>query len=144
MDYETFGEHNWKETGIFEFIKALPKEIQLRNMQLSTIKNAVKENESRGAISVPNTISWADTERDLSAWLGNELQQDAFEIMKSAKNNKNVKLWRMLQTSDHFYYMSTKHFSDQEVHEYFNPYHSPYLAFIYYSNIFEDFLKTFS
>ncbi len=143
MDYETFGEHNWKETGIFEFIKALPKEIQLRNMQLSTIKNAVKENESRGVISVPNTISWADTERDLSAWLGNEFQQDAFEIMKSARNNKNVKLWRMLQTSDHFYYMSTKHFSDQEVHEYFNPYHSPYLAFIYYTNIFEDFLKTF-
>lgn len=141
MDYETFGEHNWKETGIFDFMKALPREIRSRGMEISTIKDASKEIEEKGMISVPNTISWADTERDLSAWLGNDLQQEAFEIMKSAINKGNKETFGLLQTSDHFYYMSTKHLSDQEVHEYFNPYHSPYLAFIYYSNIMEDFLK---
>ncbi len=143
MDYETFGEHNWNETGIFEFMKALPGELNRYGIELSTIKDAVNFSKARETLSIPKTISWADTERDLSAWLGNDMQNEAFEMIKSLKNNKNMDLWGLLQTSDHFYYMSTKHLSDQEVHEYFNPYHSPYLAFFYYTNILEDFLKTF-
>lgn len=143
MDYETFGEHNWKETGIFDFMRALPNELKKYGIDLFTINEAVKNKGKKYELGINKTISWADTERDLSAWLGNEMQIEAFEMMKTLKNTKNKDLWGLLQTSDHFYYMSTKHFSDQEVHEYFNPYHSPYLAFIYYTNILEDFYKTF-
>jgi len=143
MDYETFGEHQWKETGIFEFMKHLPKELRKYGIELSTINSFAESSGSKGQISIQKIISWADTERDLSAWLGNDLQKEAFEFMRSLKGNKNMHVWRSLQTSDHFYYMSTKHFSDQEVHEYFNPYKSPYLAFIYYTNILEDFQRTY-
>lgn len=143
MDYETFGEHQWKETGIFDFMKHLPQELKNYGIDLTTINSFSKQNESKGVISINKVTSWADIERDLSAWLGNDLQKEAFDFMKSLKNNKNMHIWRTLQTSDHFYYMSTKRFADQEVHEYFNPYKSPYLAFIYYMNILEDFQLTY-
>jgi alpha-amylase len=96
-----------------------------------------------GVLNVPKTISWADTQRDISAWLGNDMQRLAFKKMKEvqniAKKNKDLlHIWRLLQTSDHFYYMSTKWFKDGDIHKYFNPFNSPYEAFLNYVNIIED------
>jgi len=147
MDYETFGEHQWKETGIFEFLEDLPdKIIKNKALQFVTPSEAIKELQPVSAVHVPNPISWADEERDLTAWLGNEMQNEAFEKLYSllpkirqCNDEKLLKDWRYLQVSDHFYYMSTKFFSDGEVHAYFNPYETPYEAFINYMNVLSDF-----
>jgi alpha-amylase len=147
MDYETFGEHQWAETGIFEFLKALPG-LVLKNKELSfsTPSEIATRLQPVAAIHVPFPISWADEERDLSAWLGNDMQNEAFnklyslrEMVKKTNNVEILTDWRYLQVSDHFYYMSTKFFSDGEVHKYFNPYESPYDAFINYMNVLSDF-----
>jgi len=148
MDYETFGEHQWPETGIFEFLKALPSRVfSHSNYSFHTPNELSKLLQPVSPIYVPFPISWADEERDLTAWLGNELQEDAFnklyEIEEKVKycNDPNImKDWKYLQTSDHFYYMCTKWFSDGDVHKYFNPYNTPYEAFINYMNILSDFL----
>jgi alpha-amylase len=146
MDYETFGEHQRKETGIFEFLSALPGEI-LRHpeFRFRTPAEAAAGHHPAGEIDCPGFISWADEERDTTAWLGNAMQQDAVHTlykMESAirrrKDEGILKTWRMLQTSDHFYYMCTKWFSDGDVHRYFNPYESPYEAYINYMNILDD------
>jgi alpha-amylase len=147
MDYETFGEHQNADTGIFEFLKALPKALFKKSkFQLSTVSEVADELQPVAPISVPYPISWADEERDLTAWLGNELQKEAFEklycLVEKIENCQDpiVKAdWKYLQASDHFYYMSTKFFSDGEVHSYFNPYNSPYDAFINYMNVLSDF-----
>jgi len=149
MDYETFGEHQWSSTGIFNFMKQLPEEI-LKNPdnKFMTPSEVIKNYPPVAELDIPNLISWADVERDLSAWLGNKMQQSSiqkiYEIEKLIKDKKDIKLleeWRKLQTSDHFYYMCTKWFNDGDVHKYFNPHESPYEAFINYMNIFND-LKT--
>lgn len=148
MDYETFGEHQWKETGIFEFLKALPNAVfRYSNFTFSTPSEIIANVDPVGAIHVPNPISWADEERDLTAWLGNELQDEAFnnlyslyERVKEINDPEIWKDWLYLQTSDHFYYMCTKWFSDGDVHKYFNPYDSPYEAFVNYMNILSDFI----
>lgn len=132
MDYETFGEHQKKETGIFEFIKYLPKYMEENGLVSMNVKEISKRHKAMGTVSVDKTISWADTGRDLSAWLGNSMQKDAFERLKSCNYNGNNKIWRYLQTSDLIYYMSMGNPEDFNVHQYFNPYQSPYLAFIYY------------
>ncbi len=139
MDYETFGEHQWEDTGIFEFLKHLPYEIfKYEHVDFVTISEAVQRYPIRGEIDVPgwSTISWADLERDLSAWLGNEMQRIAFkELEKIGKmlKERNIeearRLWRYLQTSDHLYYCCTKHWSDGDVHKYFSPYGTPHEAF---------------
>ena len=148
MDYETFGEHQWEETGIFEFMKALPEKI-IKNpgFVFSTPSELSEKLEAVSPIYVPNPISWADEERDLTAWLGNELQDEAYEKLYSAAEKITscdhpdiLKDWNYLQASDHFYYMCTKWFSDGDVHRYFNPYPSPYEAFINYMNVLSDFL----
>lgn len=147
MDYETFGEHQWKETGIFEFMRALPKAIfSQTNFKFATPKELGKELQPVSPIHVPYPISWADEERDLTAWLGNDLQDEAFDKLYAMEDqvakceNQQIKLdWLYLQTSDHFYYMCTKWFSDGDVHRYFNPYGSPYDAFINYMNVLADF-----
>ena len=147
MDYETFGEHQWAETGIFEFLKVLPGTIfRMSKFSFSTPSELAKNLQPVSAIQVPYPISWADEERDITAWLGNEMQQDAFNKLyelseKVTKANDPVldKDWNYLQVSDHFYYMCTKFFSDGAVHSYFNPYQSPYDAFINYMNILSDF-----
>lgn len=147
MDYETFGEHQWKETGIFDFMKALPHQI-FASSQYSfvTPSEAIEQLQPIASISMPDEVSWADEERNLSAWLGNDLQDNAFEAIysiekkvKATKNFNLLKEWRRLQTSDHFYYMCTKFFADGDVHKYFNPYNSPYEAYINYMNVFSDF-----
>lgn len=148
MDYETFGEHQWPETGIFDFMRALPARIFSHSKyQFNTPSELSKILQPVGAIHVPYPISWADEERDLTAWLGNELQDEAFDKLyeaehkiKDCKNEALLRDWTMLQTSDHFYYMCTKWFSDGDVHKYFNPYGSPYEAFINYMNVLSDFL----
>ena len=147
MDYETFGEHQWEETGIFAFLKALP-EIVFRDSSysFSTPSEVAKKLQVVSAANVPNPISWADEERDLTAWLGNEMQNEAFNKLYSleekvfnTEDNTILQDFVYLQVSDHFYYMSTKFFSDGEVHSYFNPYDTPYDAFINYMNVLSDF-----
>ncbi|MEE9525183.1 MAG: glycoside hydrolase family 57 protein [Candidatus Woesearchaeota archaeon] len=149
MDYETFGEHQWSTTGIFNFLKHLPKEILKHpDNKFATPSEVIKEFKPVEELDVHHIVSWADTERDLSAWLGNKMQQSAiqkiYSVERAVKRSKNPKLiddWRKLQTSDHFYYMCTKWFNDGDVHKYFNPYDSPYDAFIIYMNILADFDK---
>ncbi len=146
MDYETFGEHQWPSTGIFNFLRAMPGEILKHpDNAFLTPSELADKNEPVGELDVHNFMSWADVERDLSAWLGNKMQQSAlhkiYEIegaVKATKNEKLIEDWRKLQTSDHFYYMCTKWFNDGDVHKYFNPYDSPYDAFITYMNILND------
>ena len=146
MDYETFGEHQWEDTGIFNFLRALPGEI-LKHPDNSfvTPSQAVKKFRAYDEIDAPHYVSWADIERDLSAWRGNPIQHDALkgvyelesEVLAS-NDKKLIEDWRRLQTSDHFYYMCTKWFADGDVHKYFNPYDSPYDAFISYMNVLHD------
>ena len=147
MDYETFGEHQWEDTGIFEFLEGIPK-AALADDELGFItpSEAVKKLQPVSAIHVPYPTSWADEERDLTAWLGNEMQNEAFDKLyallpkiKKCTDEDLLKDWSYLQTSDHFYYMSTKFFSDGEVHAYFNPYETPYEAFMNYMNVLSDF-----
>ncbi|MEN8203421.1 MAG: glycoside hydrolase family 57 protein [Bacteroidota bacterium] len=147
MDYETFGEHQWKETGIFDFLEALPG-VVLNNspFTFSTPSEVADNLQVVSAAHVPNPISWADEERDLTAWLGNEMQHEAFNKLYSltdkvySVDDDAIKQdFDYLQVSDHFYYMSTKFFSDGEVHSYFNPYDTPYDAFINYMNVLSDF-----
>ena len=146
MDYETFGEHQWATTGIFDFLRHLPGEI-LRHPDNTFItpSEAVATLPVRGELDIPHYISWADIERDLSAWLGNPIQDDAAgklyalesSILKTADPSL-IADWRRLQTSDHFYYMCTKWYADGDVHKYFNPYDSPYDAFISFMNVLAD------
>jgi alpha-amylase len=147
MDYETFGEHQWEETGIFEFLRALPDSVFAdSNFTFSTPSEVAANLQVVSAVKVPYPISWADEERDLTAWLGNALQEEAFNQLydlggklKQVKDPLLMKDWDYLQISDHFYYMCTKFFSDGAVHSYFNPYDTPYDAFINYMNILNDF-----
>ena len=147
LDYETFGEHNWKESGIFDFLTHMPtaviKKTPFRFMTPSEIADTLQP---VSAISIPSPISWADEERDITAWLGNELQNAALDKLYSLAGKVNKcedklirKDWEYLQASDHFYYMATKFFSDGAVHAYFNPYETPYDAFMNYMNVLSDF-----
>ncbi len=156
MDYETFGEHQWKDTGIMEFLNQFISKAINKGYKFLTIDQAAKTLNSKGKILIKELISWADMERDLSAWTGNKMQNFALDqlyqledkVKKEIKNipsdkkqNNLIIEWRKLQTSDHFYYMSTKYWTDGDVHKYFSPYDSPYEAFINYMNILEDFIQ---
>lgn len=148
MDYETFGEHQKASSGIFEFMKALPGvALSDGGFEFVTPSQAVVKHKAAGTLEVPDPISWADEERDTSAWLGNELQNEAFQKLYSLTEKLGIindeDLWAdfgHLQESDHFYYMCTKFFSDGAVHKYFNPYDTPYEAFINYMNVLSDFM----
>ena len=150
MDYETFGEHQWAETGIFDFMEALPAAVFADpNFDFVTPSQAAERYSPIARIDVPNAISWADVERDLTACIGNDMECDAIETVYSLKekvladgDEGIVRTWRRLQTSDHFYYMCTKWFSDGDVHKYFNPYGTPYDAYINYMNVLSDFKMT--
>ena len=144
MDFETFGEHQWPETGIFEFLKNLPFEVLKRkDLEFSLPSEVIKKYPVRGVFSSKYPVTWADTERDLTAWLGNEMQRESAQLVYSLKNyiktKEELEKWRKLQTADHFYYMCTKWFADGDVHKYFNPYETPYDAYLIYRNILEDF-----
>ena len=147
MDYETFGEHQGAESGIFDFMRELPAAvIKDGTFSFVTPSEATKKYKAVSDIAVDDPISWADEERDLTAWLGNELQNEAFKKVYAMTEKLSIvndpELWDdfgHLQESDHFYYMCTKFFSDGEVHKYFNPYDTPYEAFINYMNVISDF-----
>jgi len=146
MDYETFGEHQWEDSGIFTFFEAFTHEwLSREDTTFYTVTEAAREFPASDVVSSPQTITWADTERDLTAWLGNAMQQDAmrhlYAMEHSIIHSSDLRLiddWRKLQTSDHVYYMCTKWFSDGDVHAYFSPYDSPYDAFLYYMNVLRD------
>ncbi|MBI5392085.1 alpha-amylase, partial [Candidatus Woesearchaeota archaeon] len=145
MDYETFGEHQWEDSGIFSFLRELPKLLLEHYHTFSTPTETVRRFSAREFLDIPHYLSWADVERDISAWTGNQLQQEALKQIyqlekqiKAATNPELLEIWRKLQTSDHFYYMCTKWFADGDVHKYFNPYDSPYDAFMSYMNVLQD------
>lgn len=146
MDYETFGEHQWEHTGIFDFLRSLPEMwLKQSNTGFVTITEAAERFEVRDTIDVPQTTTWADTERDLSAWLGNPMQHEAIAMLYEHENDilgsgdlRLIEDWRRLQTSDHFYYMCTKWFNDGDIHAYFSPYESPYEAFMNFMNACHD------
>ncbi len=146
MDYETFGEHQWKESGIFDFLTALPKEwLKTKNHHFMTLSEASDKIDAVGEVDVLNTITWADTERDLSAWIGNSMQQQAIQALYSLEQPlldlndwSLIEDWRKLQTSDHFYYMCVKWFNDGDIHAYFSPYETPYDAYLNFMNVYHD------
>ncbi len=148
MDYETFGEHQKVSTGIFGFLRAFPEMlIKSGKWSFRTPSEIAEDMQPVAGIDCPHAISWADEERDVTAWLGNDLQSEAFsslykvsEVMASCKDVDLHRDWNYLQASDHFYYMCTKWFSDGVVHHYFNPYGTPYEAFLNYMNVLSDFL----
>lgn len=145
MDYETFGEHQWKESGIFNFFESLVAEwLKNPSHDFKTVTEAAQA-DPVAEISMPQTVTWADTERDLTAWLGNSMQQEAMKYLYALKprvynsyNGALVEDWRRLTTSDHPYYMCTKYFNDGDVHAYFSPYKSPYDAFLYFMDALRD------
>jgi alpha-amylase len=146
MDYETFGEHQWADTGIFNFFESfVGKWLQNPDNTFYTVSEAIDVNPPQHTISMPHTVTWADSERDLTAWLGNSMQQEALRHLYALEDDiirsGDVALihdWRTLQTSDHVYYMCTKWFTDGDVHAYFSPYESPYDAFLYFMNALRD------
>lgn len=146
MDYETFGEHQWANSGIFDFMRQLPSKILENNdNSFITPSEAIDKFEKRDEIDVPFLLSWADSERDLSAWIGNNMQKEAIkeifnleEDVKKLKDENLLNTWRKLTTSDHFYYMCTKFWEDGDVHKYFSCYDSPYDAYIYFMNALRD------
>ncbi len=143
MDFETFGEHQWEETGIFDFLRNLPFEVlKQKDLEFALPSEVIEKYPSRGVYSSSKPITWADTERDLTAWLGNEMQKECAEILFSLEKDVPFYLkdiWRKLQTADHFYYMCTKWFADGDVHKYFSPYDNPYIAYLNFRNVLEDF-----
>lgn len=146
MDYETFGEHQWTETGIFDFLEHLPAEtLKHDHLDFVTASTAVERYNPVGEIDAPWAISWADEDRDVSTWLGNDMQLACFnelknlgEKIKKTGDPELLHSWRKLQTSDHLYYCSTKGLADGDVHAYFSPYDGPYDGFINYMNILQD------
>jgi alpha-amylase len=147
MDYETFGEHQWADTGIFDFMRALPGEIFSAGNSFKTPSEIVDAHDSVDRLDIPHLVSWADIERDVSAWIGNRMQQSAIarvfaveDSVKSSGDKRLIEAWRKLTASDHFYYMCTKWFSDGDVHKYFNPYSTPYDSFINLMNVLNDLI----
>jgi alpha-amylase len=146
MDYETFGEHQWEASGIFDFLEHLPSEwYKERGNRFVTVSQSIDTFEAVDHVDIPETLTWADTERDLSAWLGNSMQtaaiNDLYELEDIILGTHDLVLiedWRKLQTSDHFYYMCTKWFNDGDIHAYFSPYENPYDAFIAFMNAYRD------
>ena len=147
MNLETFGEMQSRDTGIFQFLEALPRFARERGIDFWTPSEAVQKLKAVGELSVMHPISWADEARDTSAWLGNKLQQEAFDKLYSVAervrlcDDRRLKQdWNYLQASDHFFYMATKHFADGAVHSHFSPYDTPFQAFTNYMNVLADFI----
>ena len=146
MDYETFGEHQWEASGVFDFLEHLPGEwLKTPGNTFMSVSETIDHFEPVGEIDVPHIVTWADTERDLSAWLGNAMQSSSIQALYNMEQDiiatgdwALIEDWRRLQTSDHFYYMCTKWFNDGDIHAYFSPYETPYEAYINFMNAFRD------
>jgi alpha-amylase len=152
MDYETFGEHQWEATGILRFMQDLPQALLAHdNLDFATPREVAAAHDAVAKLDIPRPMSWADAERDLTAWLGNQMQKAAHEalygllpkVLELAERGSDgaYRKWRKLSTSDHVYYMSTKWFSDGDVHQYFSPYATPHDAFISFMNVFDDLAR---
>ncbi|MCO5380770.1 MAG: glycoside hydrolase family 57 protein [Methanosarcina barkeri] len=148
MDYETFGEHQWEETGIFTFLQELPGEVLKTRLNFSTPLEIVEKYSSVAEVDVgdSSTISWADTERDTSAWLGNDMQRRCLEEMKLLESfvkktgdPEILRIWKHLLTSDHYYYMCTKWLGDGDVHSYFSVHSTPFDAAVNFMAVLMDF-----
>jgi alpha-amylase len=143
LDYETFGEHQWSDTGIFDFLRHLPDECRPRGVGFVHPSTLVRR-QPVAPLSFPRPTSWADEDRDVTAWLGNRLQKAAHERLYAVRpaaldaGGERLEEWRKLSTSDHLYYMCTKYFNDGDVHKYFSPYDTPYDAFITFMNVLQD------
>ncbi len=147
MNLETFGELQHRDSGIFQFLEALPRFAAERGIEFITPSEAIAKLKPVGELSVMHPISWADEARDTSAWLGNKLQREAFDKLYSVServrlcDDRRLKQdWNYLQASDHFFYMSTKHMADGDVHSHFSPYETPFQAFTNYMNVLADFI----
>ena len=147
MNLETFGQMQGRETGIFQFLEALPRFAAERGISFITPSDVVAKIKATAPLSVPYPMSWADEARDTSAWLGNRLQKEAFDKLYSVAervrlcDDRRLKQdWLYLQASDHFFYMSTKHRNDGQVHSLFSPYETPFQAFTNYMNVLSDFI----
>ena len=145
MDYETLGEHQWVDTGIFQFMEHLPRAVLAAGHEFCTPSQIVDKYDVIDELAVEQSTSWADTERDTSAWVGNAMQSNAlielYKLEKTLKASGDAALltdWRRLQASDHVYYMSTKYFADGAVHKYFSPYESPYDSYINFMNVLDN------
>jgi alpha-amylase len=146
MDFETFGEHQWEDSGIFRFMRDLPEAIRRHpDFRFQTVSETMQAHAAVGDIDAYDPVSWADTERDLSAWLGNSMQREAIEALYEMEERVQflgdphiLETFRKLQTSDHFYYMCTKYFNDGDVHKYFSPYETPHEAYVYFMNALQD------
>ncbi|OYW84334.1 hypothetical protein B7Z17_04255 [Candidatus Saccharibacteria bacterium 32-49-10] len=145
MDFETFGEHQWADTGIFEFFEDFVRKWCADGNNFKKFADALETHQPVGSIDMPQTVTWADSERDLTAWLGNPMQIESIRVlyeledaMLRSGDTNLIDAWRYLQTSDNFYYMCTKWFSDGDVHAYFSPYTSPYDAFLFFMNSVRD------
>jgi alpha-amylase len=146
MDYETFGEHQWEDTGIFNFLRSLPSYLLAHpGTTFKTPTETILSYDAVGEYDVPDILTWADTDRDLTAWTGNDIQRDALSKIYSLEDDvisiddkEITEIWRKLLTSDHFYYMCTKWSTDGDVHAYFSPYQSPYDAYIAFMNVYSD------
>ncbi len=146
MDYETFGEHQWDDSGIFNFLDHLPREwLKTEGHTFMMVSETIDSFEPVDQVDVPHTITWADTERDLSAWLGNPMQTSSIDALYGLSDKiigtgdfALIEDWRRLQTSDHFYYMCTKWFNDGDIHAYFSPYDTPYEAYMNFMNAYRD------
>jgi alpha-amylase len=146
MDYETFGEHQWQESGIFDFLEHLPREwLKTEGHTFMTVSEVIDAFEPVDQVDMPQTVTWADTERDLTAWLGNAMQATSIKSLYDLQDGiiasgdlVLIEDWRKLQTSDHFYYMCTKWFNDGDVHAYFSPYETPYEAYMNFINAYRD------
>ena len=140
------GEHQWAETGIFEFMRALPEAVLAHgDMRFATPSEVIASCPPRGELDVRDFMSWADSERDLTAWLGNAMQTSSLRTLYALRQDvlasgdeQALEDFRRLTTSDHFYYMCTKYFADGDVHKYFSPYESPYEAHIAFMNALSD------
>ena len=146
MDFETFGEHQWEDTGIFAFMHSLPELLLAHgDTTFRTPSETILAYKPVGELDVPHILTWADTDRDLTAWTGNDIQRDAIRAIYALEDDvvatsdqRLIETWRKLQTSDHFYYMCTKWFNDGDVHAYFSPYQSPYDAYVSFMNALSD------
>ncbi|MGB1126063.1 MAG: glycoside hydrolase family 57 protein [Phycisphaeraceae bacterium] len=145
IDFETFGEHQWEQSGIFGFLDKLPDAVLANGCKFLTPSQAIERYDPVDTYDAPQVTSWADSERDISAWQGNAMQSaalnDLYAIENAIKATHDAQLihdWQALSTSDHFYYMCTKYYSDADVHAYFNPYESPYDAYINFMNVLDN------
>jgi alpha-amylase len=149
MDFETAGEHQDEATGILRFLEGLPRAVAQRTrFSFRTPAEVAALGLPMHALTLPGPVSWADAERDLSAWLGNDMQKAAHDALyallpaaRAAADPTHLETWRRLSTSDHVYYMCTKYFSDGDVHKYFSPYANPHDAFIAFMNVLDDLAR---